>query len=286
MLKHSPLPQSLRRSVGLGAGVAWYDDRRLYYGVPGEVLAQGDIVVATTGVFEGDCGEVSPASPLYLGEERMVQVWLGSTRAFPEAPSLGLRARWGLAMVLPHACALEKEFKDRVPLLVAAGHTQQDAELLANDDVTLDRFIALAPLYTYGELAPERQAGVQSGSRLGAFPVPENLSTGVPRAWVDLRRISTTDVTLIDVEPMRLASLSPLAQAHLQAALARYWAYRDLSRYDELQRAFGQRITEIVPISTGKKMRVGFTLEDGTQLVFDASDKPLPPPSAPARRPR
>jgi len=77
-----------------------------------------------------------------------------------------------------------------------------------------------------------------------------------------------------------------LAQAHLQAALAKHWAYRDLSRYDELQRAFGQRITAVVPISTGKKMRVGFTLEDGAQLVFDASDTPLPPSSPPARRPR
>jgi hypothetical protein len=266
--------------------VAWYDDSSLYYGAPAEVLAQGDIVVATTGVFEGDRGDVSPASPLYFGEERLVQVWLGSTRTLPEAPSLGLRARWGLAMVLPHACALEKEFNERVADLVAAGHMQPEAEHLANNDVSLDRFIALAPLCTYGELAPERHTGVQTGARLGAFPVPENVSTGIPPAWVDLRRISTTDVTLVDVEPMRLASLSSLAQAHLQAALAKHWAYRDLSRYDELQRAFGQRITAVVPISTGKKLRVGFTLEDGAQLVFDASDKPLPQPNAPARRPR
>jgi len=141
-------------------------------------------------------------------------------------------------------------------------------------------------LCAYGELAPERHAGVQTGTRLGAFPVPVQSSSGIPAAWVDLRRISTTDVGLVDVEPLRLASLSSLAQAHLQAALAKHWAYRDLSRYDELQRAFGQRITAVVPISTGKKMRVGFTLEDGAQLVFESSDKPLPPPNAPARRPR
>ncbi|MGH7708331.1 MAG: hypothetical protein ACREM6_10465 [Vulcanimicrobiaceae bacterium] len=249
-------------------------------------MAQGDIVVAATGVFEGDRGDVSPVSPLYFGEERVVQVWLGSTGMLPEAPSLGLRAQWGLAMVLPHACALEKEFNERVAALVAAGHPQHEAENLANDDVSLDRFIALAPLCTYDELAPERHVGVQTGARLGTFPVPANASGGIPPAWVDLRRISTTDVNLIDVEPMRLASLSPLAQAHLQAALAKHWAYRDLSRYDELQRAFGQRITAVVPISTGKKMRVGFTLEDGSQLVFDASDKPLPPANPPARRPR
>jgi hypothetical protein len=266
--------------------MAWYDDPSLYYGTPAEVLAQGDIVIATTGVFEGDHGDISPASPLYFGEERLVQVWLGSTHTLPEAPSLGLRARWGLAMVLPHACALEKEFNECVAALVAAGHKQPEAEQLANDDLALDRFIAVAPLCTYGELVPERHTGVRAGARLGTFPVPTNVSNGIPEAWVDLRRISTTDVTLIDVEPMRLASLSSLAQAHLQAALAKHWAYRDLSRYDELHCAFGQRITNIVPISTGKKMRVGFTLEDGTQLVFDASDKPLPPPSAPARRPR
>jgi hypothetical protein len=266
--------------------VAWYDDASLYYGAPADVLAQGDIVLATTGVFDGNRGDVSPASPLYFGEERLVQVWLGSTGTLPEAPSLGLRARWGLAMVLPHACALEKEFNERVAALAAGGHSEADAERLANDDVSLDRFIALAPLCAYEELAPERHAGVQSGTRLGAFPVPAHSSSGIPAAWVDLRRISTTDVGLVDVEPLRLASLSSLSQAHLQAALAKHWAYRDLSRYDELQRAFGQRITAVVTISTGKKMRVGFTLEDGAQLVFDASDKPLPPPNAPARRPR
>jgi len=266
--------------------MAWYDDPSLYYGSPAEVLAQGDIVIAATGLFEGEHGEASPASPLHFGEERLVQVWLGSTHRLPEAPSLGLRARWGLAMVLPHACALEKEFNEFVATLVAAGHEQSEAEQIASEDLSLDRFIALAPLCTYNELAPTRHIGVQTGTRLGTFPVPENGPSGIPGTWVDLRRISTTDVTLIDVDPMRLASLSPLAQAHLQAALAKHWAYRDLSRYDELQRAFGQRITAVVPISTGKKMRIGFTLENGTQLVFDASDKPLPPPNAPARRPR
>jgi hypothetical protein len=70
------------------------------------------------------------------------------------------------------------------------------------------------------------------------------------------------------------------------ATLAKHWSYCELSHYEELHRAFGQRITSIVPFSTGKKMRVGFTLEDGEQLVFDASDKPLPAPDPPARRPR
>jgi hypothetical protein len=266
--------------------VAWYDDPSFYYGASPEVLTQGDIVVATTGVFEGEQGDVAPASPLYFGDERLVQVWHGSTGTLPEAPSLGVRARWGLAMVLPHACALEKEFNERVAFLIASGQGQSEAEDIANDDLTLDRFIALAPLCTYGELAPERHAGVREGARLGAFPVPAHSAGGIPGAWVDLRRISTTDVTLIDVEPMRLASLSSLAQAHLQAALVKHWAYRDLSRYDELQRAFGQRITAVVPISTGKKMRVAFTLEDGARLVFDASDKPLPPANTPTRRAR
>ncbi len=264
----------------------WYDDSVLYYGTSPEVLTQGDIVIAATGVFEGDRGDVAPASPLYFGEERRAQVWLSSTGALPEAPSLALRARWGLAMVLPHACALEKEFNERVASLLAGGRDQRESEAAANEDPTLDRFVALAPLCAYDELDAERHPGVRAGTRLGSFPVPESREAGIPAAWVDLRRISTTDVSLIDVDPLRLASLSQLAQAHLQAALAKHWAYRDLTRYDELQRAFGQRITEIVPISTGKRMHVGFTLEDGTQLVFDASDKPLPPADPPARRSR
>lgn len=264
----------------------WYDDSDLYYGTSPEVLTQGDVVIAATGVFEGDRGDVAPASPLYFGEERRAQVWLGSTGVLPEAPSLALQARWGLAMVLPHACALEKEFNERVATLVTNGRDRREAEAAANDDPTLDRFVALAPLCAYDELADERHPGVRAGTWLGAFPVPESRAAGIPWAWVDLRRISTTDVSLIDVDPLRLASLSPLAQAHLQAALAKHWAYRDLTRYDELQRAFGQRIEAIVPMPIGKKIRVGFTLEDGTQLVLEASDKPPPPADAPARRAR
>ncbi len=264
----------------------WYDDPSLYFGGSSDVLSQGDIVVATTGTFEGDAGETAPASPLYFGEERYVSVWRGSTGVLPEAPSLGLRARWGLAMVLPHACALEKEFNERVAELVAAGTAQSSAEQLANDDPALDRFVALAPLCAYDDLAPKLRTGVQTCARLGTFPVPANASAGIPAAWVDLRRISTTDVALVDVETLRFASLSALAQAHLQAALAKHWSYRDLSRYAELQRAFGQRIVDIVPISTGKKIRVGFTLEDGAQLVFEAANTPSPTMESPARRPR
>jgi len=52
MLKHWRSERLLRQSVERGARVAWYDDSSLYYGAPAEVLAQGDIVVATTGVFE------------------------------------------------------------------------------------------------------------------------------------------------------------------------------------------------------------------------------------------
>jgi hypothetical protein len=96
-----------------------------------------------------------------------------------------------------------------------SGCSQLEAERLANDDTSLDRFIALAPLCTYDELEPRRHLGAKTGTRLGTFPVPESLSFGIPQAWVDLRRISTTHASLIDVEPMRLPSLSTLAQAHL-----------------------------------------------------------------------
>jgi hypothetical protein len=73
--------------------VPWYDDSSDYYVASAEVLSQGDIVAAATGHFDGERGEVCPPSPLYFGEERTVQVWLGSARTLPEAPSLGLQAR-------------------------------------------------------------------------------------------------------------------------------------------------------------------------------------------------
>jgi hypothetical protein len=110
-------------------------------------------------------------------------------------------------MVLPHAWALEKEFNERVVVLMASGCSQLEAGRLASDDASLDRFIALAPLCIYDELEPRLHLAAKTATRLGTFPVPESLSFGIPQACVDLRRILTTDVSLIDVEPMRLASL-------------------------------------------------------------------------------
>ena len=101
---------------------------------------------------------------------------------------------------------------------MASGQEQTEAERLANDDVSLDLFIALAPVCAYDELSAERHAGVRTGARLGAFPVPGNVASGIPSAWVDLRRISTTDVTLVDAVPLRLASLSSLAGAPSSSA--------------------------------------------------------------------
>jgi hypothetical protein len=97
-------------------------------------------------------------------------------------------------MVLPHACALEKEFNERVVVLMASVCSQLEADRLANDDASLDRFIA--PLCTYNEVEPRLHLGAKTGTRLGTFPVPESPWFGIPQAWVDLRRMSTTDVRL------------------------------------------------------------------------------------------
>ncbi len=263
--------------------MAWFDAADLYYGDAHPVVSQGDIVLTASGVLVADDGDAALAAPARFAEERTIALWTAIGASLPEAPTLALTATWGLAMVLPHACALEKEFNERVAALQQTGLSQGDAEDIANEDPTLDRYVAVAPICLYDALADERRAGVRAGQRLDAFPVVANPSLGIPEAWVDLRRISTVERPLIET-PYRLAGLSELAVAHLQFALARYWAFRDLSRADEISRAVGRRIQEILALDAPKgRLRIGIILDSGDQLTLEGSATPAPPMSAPRR---
>lgn len=268
--------------------MAWFDDPAHYYGPGAETLAQGDIVVTASGVFHEASGPAVALAPPF-GQAQDVALWEAAGGLLPDAPALSITVTWGLAMVLPHVCALEKEFNERVAELTHGGLTQEEAERQANDDPSLDRFIAVAPLLLYDQLAPRRREGVRSGQRLGAFPVVAHAGTGIPEAWVDLTRLSTVERALVEVPglPHRLAALSDLAVAHLQFALARHWAFRDLSRLDEISRAVGRRIQSVTAVAAPKgRLAIGLILDGGDQLTLEGSARPEPPSDAPRRKAR
>ena len=99
--------------------------------------------------------------------------------------------------------ALEK-VNERVVALIASGVEQNEDARLANEDASLGRFIPFALLCTYGELASERDAGVRSGTRLGASLIPENMTSRIQSAWFYRRRLATSDVTLMDIDLLRI----------------------------------------------------------------------------------
>ena len=220
-----------------------------------------------------------------FGEERRVALWTASGRDLPEAPSTTAFARWGPTMVLPHTCAMEKEFNERIADLEAKGMSRAAAEDQANADTALDRWISVAPLRTYDTIPEHRRAGARQGTRLGTFPVVRDPASGIPECYVDFGRVCTVDVSLIPTRA-RIGSLSAMAAAQLQYALAMHWAYRDESRLDELERAVGQRIAAVHPTSNGRRLTANLLLEDGSTLTLHASNRPEPPPLQPIRRPR
>lgn len=265
--------------------MSWFDDPAAYYGDGFDVISQGDIIFAPSAVLVGGAGGVAGEAPKMINEERLVSLWTATTGRLPEAPSVAVRAQWGVAMVLPHPCALEKEFNERIEELIARGVDQQAAEDIANEDQTLDRHIALAPLRLYDTLPEQRRAGARQGARLGAFPVVASTEFAIPESYVDLSRITTVDIGLLPLS-LRIASLSDLSRSHLQVGLAMFWAYRHKSRLDELERAVGQKISAVHPVRGAKRLSVSFVLEDGHTLTLEGSTASEPQANAPERRKR
>lgn len=196
----------------------------------------------------------------------------------PEAPTLKARVRWDLAMVIPHDCALEKEFNERVSELVREGASEEVAVEEASADNTLDRLVAVAPIRAYEDTTAKRKEGIRTGQRHGTFPVPASSTYCIEPGWVDLTAPTTLDRGFFSPN-LRLASLTDRAADYLRASLARHWAYRDLTRKDEISKAIGRTIVDIKAASMAKdRLRVELFLDgDAGTITLDGSNKPAPP---------
>jgi hypothetical protein len=266
--------------------MAWFDDPNVYFRNPLEptrAISQGDIVVAPTAIITPGTADTDVAAPSDFHVVRHVTLWRAADNVeLPGAPSLSAEVRWGLAMVVPHNCALEKEWNERVAELVAGGTPEDQAQAEASDDIELDPYIGIAPILAYSALSQERAEAIARGNPLGSFPIPAG--GAIPASYVDLSQMTTVRWELI-AKPQRLAALSDLAAAHLGHRLAVYYAYRAKSKLDELEAAVGQRIVSLVSTPTARRLMVGLVLEDGSTLTLEGDRQPSAPagPDRPSR---
>lgn len=266
--------------------MAWFDDPGQYYrsdldnSLP---LSQGDIVIAPTAVIRPDTADSDVAAPAELDVVRRVTLWRsGDEVELPGAPSLSADVRWGLAMILPHPCALEKEWNERVQELMSDGMDRDTAISEACADPELDPHVALAPIRSYDGMPQHRAALIARGDPLGSFPIVCNGM--IPASYVDFTQLSTVRWELLAPE-LRLASLSDLATAHLRHRLATYFAYRAKSKLGDIEAAVNQRIVAVSTTPTARRLTVSFILEDGSTLTLEGDRRPEPPrgPERPAR---
>jgi len=264
----------------------WFDDPATFYRTDVDEttpLSQGDIVFAPTATIAPGTADADVAAPVALDSSRRVTLWQSGSDELPAAPSLHAEVTWGLAMVLPHPCAMEKEWNDRVAELEKSGMPSEEALATANSDRSLDRYIAIAPVLAYGTMPRGKATSIGQGNRLGAFPVCGD--TDIPVAYVDLNRITTVDYATIPVGT-RLKALSELAQAHLQHRLAMYFAYRAPSKLGDVELAVGKRIDQVTCTPSATNLNVSLILEDGSTLTLTGDrrpGRPGPGPERPAR---
>jgi len=266
--------------------VPWYDDPIQYYADVGEddALSQGDIVFAATLVVEPGSGETNIAGPTGPGERRRITLWPAAGDALPAAPAMAADVSWGLAMVVPHRCALEKEWNEALESFLAEGSDRAEAERRATATPGLDRFVTIAPLVPLDQADPSKQASISRGDRLGAFPVCADAT--MPRAYADLYRVTTVDERLVRVTH-RVKALSDKARAKLQLGLSLFFAARSKSKLGEIEAAVGKSIEDVVCVAKANKVLATFVFTDGSKLVLEGNAGEVPKgrvPERPARR--
>lgn len=233
-------------------------DSRAYY-------QQGDIVLAPAVVLEsGDYPPSLVEGRPAIGESLVTPVWddapLGA-----EAGRLVTSIRLCPVAVTTHDCTLDKEFSRRVESLRNRQNMPlESARTLAASDLSLDRYLNVAPLVPYAEAAPSTPDALKQNKVLGYFPVCRDEMRGTDECVVDLLQESTLDRNLIVA---RIGIMSDDARAAFRYALARFWVFRGPKLGFELEDAIGKRIDDVA-ISDDGTLAVDLTLSDGSTLRF------------------
>jgi len=142
-----------------------------YYGDPQDDWALGDIAIVPTVILWAQ--EERPpdlfvqSAPQPDGTTSVtIGLWRGNTR-FKDPVA---QYRLSPAMVVIDDCVIDKEFNERVELLMADGVERGEAESIVREDRTLDQVVSVVPIQPYNLLRP-REQGVRDGQTVGYFPV-------------------------------------------------------------------------------------------------------------------
>lgn len=252
--------------------MAWYDEPANYFRDVQleEPLTQGDIITAPTAIIHNGLGDSDITGPADLDQSRRTTLWIPAGDALPAAPAFSAETRWGIAMVIPHPCAMEKEWNERIADLVGLGHNEADAIAQATADDTLDPYVTLAPILSYMALPQEKHRGVQTNQRLGNFPICP--SGTIPASFVDFNQLTTVHYSSAP-RRRRIAGLSTLAIAHLHHSLVMHFAYRGYAGLAKLEEAVGHLITDVQVNKRAKgKLIVNLILDDGETLTMESQD--------------
>ena len=260
-----------------------FDDPREYYDEARGYLRQGDLVIAPSATLWSAAECVADPgtllTPRSVGGSQHVLLW-------PERePVEGLAAevRWGLVMILPHECAIHRDFNRRLARLRAEGVDEVEAVERASSDPSLDPTIVVAPVLPAALLSEADRRTVSSGGRIGQFPVcagPDPHAPLIPAGTVDLGRIAEISRRLVH---RRVARLSERARAFLRFKLAEQWAYRNQSLDADIARAVGHTIVRHQVIERSKDLEVILELDDGTTLILKQDQRRLNRADLPSR---
>jgi hypothetical protein len=218
------------------------------------------------------------------------------------APAVVHEERWGPVMVITHECDIQKDFN-------ALGRTLKRNEGISNEEIEdrlgertdLDKYVVVAPVLTYEEIAlqwPEelrtedRIGDVRRGTRMDFFPMPAHPDGLLPASAVSFARMATIERKLL-VNAFHVAALAEPARSVLRYKLASSFSFRDVSVVAEIEAAVGQRIerTSVTPIpqkkGEKKNVSVALYLDNGEvihlqgapirEVLVEGPSRPKPP---------
>ena len=180
-----------------------------------------------------------------------------------------------LVMVTSHDCHFDKEWNIRRRVLLRSGHSEADAERIADEDLALDRSFNASPLVKVDDVGRDRKA-LLAGKIVGYLPVPASSDGLIPETVVDLSYRVTLD--RLDVSPV--ASVSEPVRAQLRYSLARMESLRATKLGFDVEQAIGRRIEEVT-VERNDPLLVRLHLDNGSTL--ELLQHPDSPPPGPAR---
>lgn len=167
-----------------------------------------------------------------------------------------------IVMVTSHDCHHDKEWNSARSRFLKAGHGPEEAEVLAEADLTLDRHFHASPLVPIEDLPSSERGNYRAGRVVGYFPIPDSPDGAFPESVVDLTYRCTIDKQAIS---NRRWCLDGGSRDKLRYAIARFDSFRSFGLGESIEEAIGRTITAI-EIDNSNRLVVDMALDDGSAL--------------------